>query len=136
MVWISGFGISGCRGTFCACEGQSPQIATATVSLAQTRIASILMPNSQAGQVTVVLERRIQGAGCIRGTSSDATAFQSGEMAALASADAVASSAGGLAPLITSHSIRAISLKKAGWEMVNTLPSYCGHSTPVKLKLT
>ena len=34
---------------------------------------------------------------------------------------AVASSAGGLAPLMTSHSMSATSPKKAGWEMVNTL---------------
>jgi hypothetical protein len=32
----------------------------------------------------------------------------------------VASAGGGLAPLITSHSMNASSLKKAGWEYVNT----------------
>src|SRR5437588_1134628 len=50
-------------------------------------------------------------------------------------ADAVAVR-GILAPLISSHSMNAISPKTAGWAKLNTLSSYCGHSSPVKLQLT
>src|SRR5882762_2165894 len=49
---------------------------------------------------------------------------------------AAAAGAGGLAPLITSHSMRATSAKRAGWERANTLSWYCGNSSPVRLRIT
>ena len=71
MLWISGFGAWECRGTFCAWDNPSPQMAIATVSLAWNCIASILMPNLQPGQITVVLGRKAQLCGLYQGASSD-----------------------------------------------------------------
>ena len=46
-------------------------MAIATVSLAWNCIASILMPNLQPGQITVVLGRKAQLCGLYQGASSD-----------------------------------------------------------------